>query len=141
MNEFNYEGWIGSILDNSTSTTEFPIEGSENVLYVVRDNGEAKAYVWDDGISDYTELAGGGGGGSTQSNWNENSASSAAYVKNRTHWEETENGNTIVHQLDSKYIPTASSVASSAAGYVTGGQVYDYVASQVGDIETILASI
>lgn len=88
MNEFDYKGWIGSILNNSTSTTEFPTEGSENALYIVRDSGTATAYVWDDGASDYTELAGGGGGGGeTQSNWNENNASSAAYVKNRTHWE------------------------------------------------------
>lgn len=63
MNEFNYEGWIGSILDSYTSTSEFPAEGSLNTIYIVRDNGAATAYVWDDETSDYIELTGGGGGG------------------------------------------------------------------------------
>jgi len=32
-----------------------------------------------------------------------------------------------IQQLDSKYIPSASSVSQAETGYVTGGQVYDYV--------------
>lgn len=36
-------------------------------------------------------------------------------------------GSTVVYQLNPKYIPTASSIASGASGYTTGGQVYDYV--------------
>ena len=63
MNEFNYEGWIGSILDSYTSTSEFPAEGSLNTIYIVRDSGTATAYVWDDETSDYIELADSGGGG------------------------------------------------------------------------------
>ena len=63
MNEFNYEGWVGGILDNYTSTSEFPAEGSENTLYIVRDGGQAQLYVWDSETSAYIEFAGGGGGG------------------------------------------------------------------------------
>lgn len=89
MNEFNYEGWIGSVMDNYASISEFPDVGSEDTLYIVRNNKTATAYVWDDESSEYVVLAGGGGGGGgSQSDWNENDSSSAAYVKNRTHWEE-----------------------------------------------------
>ena len=63
MNEFNYEGWIGSVLDNYASVSEFPAEGSENTLYIVRDGGQAQLYVWDSETYTYIEFAGGGGGG------------------------------------------------------------------------------
>jgi len=65
MNEFDYKGWVGGILDNYTSTSEFPAEGSENTLYIVRDGGQAQLYVWDSETSAYIEFAGGGGGGGT----------------------------------------------------------------------------
>ena len=91
MNEFNYEGWIGSVMDNYASTSEFPDVGSEDTLYIVRDGGTAQAYVWDDETSTYVVLAGGGGGGGgSQSDWNESDASSAAYVKNRTHYDDAQ---------------------------------------------------
>ena len=45
----------------------------------------------------------------TQADWKVNDGTSAAYVKNRTHWVESSDGGTeIVHQLDPKFIPTAS---------------------------------
>lgn len=45
----------------------------------------------------------------TQADWEVNDETSAAYVKNRTHWVESSGGGTeIVHQLDPKFIPTAS---------------------------------
>lgn len=36
---------------------------------------------------------------------------------------------------------TASSIADSEAGFTTGDQVFDYVSTQIGNIETALASI
>jgi hypothetical protein len=45
-----------------------------------------------------------------------------------------------VHQLDSKFIPTATSITSSDTGYTTGGQVYDYIEahkSEWGDANVI----
>ena len=63
MNEFNYEGWIGSIVGTYSSTSEFPIEGTPNAIYLVVDSGTAEAYVWDETGNDYIQMSGGGGGG------------------------------------------------------------------------------
>ena len=65
MNEFNYEGWIGSIVGTYSSTSEFPIEGTPNAIYLVVDNGSASAYVWDETGNDYIQMSGGGGGTDT----------------------------------------------------------------------------
>ena len=68
MNEFNYEGWIGSIVGTYSSTSEFPIEGTPNAIYLVVDSGTAEAYVWDSEGNDYIQMSGGGGGGGTDAN-------------------------------------------------------------------------
>lgn len=46
-----------------------------------------------------------------------------------------------VHQLDAKFIPTAQAITSGDNGYTTGDQVYSYINTQIGNIETLLASI
>jgi hypothetical protein len=47
----------------------------------------------------------------------------------------------LVHQIDKKFIPTATDIAPNEAGFTTGDQVYNYVDTQIGSIETLLASI
>ena len=39
-----------------------------------------------------------------------------------------------VHQLDSKYIPTASEISNSETGYATGSQVYNHVLSALSGV-------
>lgn len=42
-------------------------------------------------------------------NWNQNEKTAVNYIKNRPFYEETnEHGETIIHQIDAKFIPTAS---------------------------------
>ena len=59
MNEFNYEGWIGSIINSYSSESEFPEHGSSKALYIVVSNGNAAAYVWDEENLKYIKIGGG----------------------------------------------------------------------------------
>lgn len=190
MNEFNYEGWIGSIVGVYPSVSDFPSVGSEGCLYLVIDNGSGKIYAWDEEHQQYVTAGGGSISGaiiykgavaastdlpsSPEVGWlyiasadftlsSENVEAGDFLIWDGNSWNIIQgnvtgavsgpssasdghlavfDGTTGKILKDGGAVPVAAtSIAASEAGYATGDQVYQYVAAQVGDIETILATI
>ena len=127
MTEFDYKDWVGEVIKFCTS---LPQTGSEGQVYIISSGNTGTAYVWDNKNNVFVNVSGSGGGGSGEMNTIE------TISVNTVDQAPDENRN-----VDITVPVVAQSVAISETGYTTGDQVYQYVSSQIGDIESLLEEI